>query len=155
MLIYLISNMTFRSSDSTEPWDMMNFTSDSVQASVQLGENGPYRVVYNIISGQNASQDAVTYCTHATPTFLYHLTELLLHWEGAVSVTIYAPDTDAHLTALLIEKLCRCVPEMARVSLHLAFPKDLPPERGEWPGESLQVLKYLTLIVKSSSIKIN
>ena len=118
---------------------MMNFDASLVTPSLQLGDEGPFKVVYNIVTGQNSSHGALTYCTHATPNFLFHLSELLLHWDGAVSVTVYAPGSDAHLTALLVDKLCRCVPQMARVSLHLAFPHDLPPAKGDWPGENLQV----------------
>ncbi|CAB3379391.1 Hypothetical predicted protein [Cloeon dipterum] len=125
-------NYTFRPLDSVDPWDMFSFDPSLSKPSVQLGEKGPYRVVYNIVPGQNASRGAITYCTHATPDFLYHLSELLLHWDGAISVTLFAPGTDAHLAAILVDKLCRCVPQMARVSFHLAFPKDLPPAKGDW-----------------------
>jgi len=121
---------------------MMDFDKSLIKPSAQLGEKSPYRVVYNVLEGQNSSQDEITYCTHATPNFLFHLSELLLHWEGAVSVTVYAPGSDAHLTALLVDKLCRCVPQMAKVSLHLAFPKELPPTKGDWPGENLQVIQH-------------
>ncbi|XP_059488958.1 beta-1,4-glucuronyltransferase 1-like [Neocloeon triangulifer] len=125
-------NFTFKPVDSADPWDMLAFDPGQVQPSVQLGEDGPYRVVYNVVSSLNASRGAITYCTHATPDFIFHLSELLLHWDGAVSVTLYAPGSDAHLAALLVDKLCRCVPQMAQVSVHLSYPKDMPPVKGDW-----------------------
>jgi hypothetical protein len=117
-------------SDDEDPWSMLNWSNTLVKPSLELGKNSPYKVVYNILNGSNMTKNnIITYCTHATPEFLYHISELLKYWDGSISVTVYAPGEDAHLAVIIIERLCKCIPDMHRVSLHITFPSDLPPKR--------------------------
>lgn len=111
-----------------------NWTDKHIAFSPELGEMGPYRVIYNVIevSDYKASNGpvtnfGVTYCTHATPEFLYHVVELVQRWDGPVSVAVYAPCTDAGLSLAIMHHLCRCLPEMSRLSIHLIFPVTHPP----------------------------
>jgi N-acetyllactosaminide beta-1,3-N-acetylglucosaminyltransferase len=123
-------NYSFWSQDNDDPWTMLNYSNDQVQPSLELGKSSPFKVVYNILNSSNNSKDnIITYCTHATPELLYHISELLRHWDGSVSITVYAPGEDAHLAVKLIDRLCKCIPDMHRVSLHITFPSDLPPKR--------------------------
>jgi len=113
----------------------VNWTDKYVAFSPELGEMGPYRVIYNVIkkvSDTKASNGpdtnfGVTYCTHATPEFLYHIVEIVRRWDGPVSLAVYVPCTDAGLSLAIMHHLCHCLPEMSRLSLHLIFPVQHPP----------------------------
>ncbi|XP_046992798.1 uncharacterized protein LOC124605273 isoform X2 [Schistocerca americana] len=75
--------------------DVWNMTELFLEATPQLGNNGPYRVVYNLIEGRFEDNTVgVTYCTHATLEFLYHIAEIVNRWDGPVSVAVFAPGTD-------------------------------------------------------------
>nr|CAD7196236.1 unnamed protein product [Timema douglasi] len=97
----------------------------------QQGEKGPYRVLYNVIEQldplENLDKFNVTYCTHATPEFMYHIVEIVHRWDGPVSVAVFVPYTDAGLCLAIVDHLCRCLPEMSQLSLHFIFPSTLPP----------------------------
>ncbi|CAG2053795.1 unnamed protein product [Timema podura] len=97
----------------------------------QQGEKGPYRVLYNVIERLNPLENLdkfnVTYCTHATPEFMYHIVEIVHRWDGPVSVAVFVPYTDAGLCLAVVDHLCRCLPEMSQLSLHFIFPSTLPP----------------------------
>ncbi|XP_046395042.1 beta-1,4-glucuronyltransferase 1-like [Ischnura elegans] len=115
--------------------NLMNAT-----GSPEMGTNGPYRVLYDVIRGSvdEGAADlkhkkgsavgcigpaAVTYVTHATPEFLYHIAELLGRWEGPLSVAVFAPGTDAGIAHYALSRLCRCLlPQQARrLSVHLVY----------------------------------
>lgn len=49
-------------------------------------------------------------------------------WEGPISVAAFAPHTDAGSILQVVNQLCYCLPDMSRVSLHLVFMKNLPPD---------------------------
>ena len=114
-------NFTYGSLDS------FNWTEKHVAYSPELGKVGPYRVIYDVIKVKQNSGAGVTYCTHATPEFVYNVVEIVRRWDGPVSVAVYAPYTDAGLTLVIINHLCHCMPEMAKLSLHLIFPVNHPP----------------------------
>lgn len=110
-----------------------NWTDKYTTFSPELGEVGPYRVIYNVIKLSDKANDgpvtnfSVTYCTHATPEFLYHIVEIVKRWDGPVSLAIYAPFTDAGFSFAIMHQLCHCLPEMSRLSVHLIFPITHPP----------------------------
>lgn len=111
-----------------------NWTDNYIAFSPELGEMGPFRVIYNVIkvsdnmaSNGPVTKFGVTYCTHATPEFLYHIVEVVQRWDGPVSLAVYAPCTDAGLSLKIMHHLCRCLPEMSRLSIHLIFPITHPP----------------------------
>lgn len=96
----------------------------------ELGLDSEYRVVYNVLESSfisNLSLD-VTYCTHATPEFFLYLAEILHRWQGPVSIAVFVPATDVSLIVCLLERLCPCLPDMTRVSLHFVFPSRYPPQ---------------------------
>lgn len=104
-----------------------NYKHTDVSYSPQLGESGSYRVLYNVIEGINSSKISVTYCTHLTPRFLYHVAEIVQNWEGAISVSAFVPDIDAQLTINMLQQLCHCLPGMERLSVHFVYPTNRPP----------------------------
>ncbi|XP_043289083.1 beta-1,4-glucuronyltransferase 1-like [Venturia canescens] len=66
-------------------------------------------------------------CTHATADQVYHVVELATRWEGPISLAVFAPGFDAGLAVTLLERACRCEPQMAKVTVHLVFPVGRPP----------------------------
>lgn len=131
--------------------ERFNWTDKYMAFSPELGELGPYRVIYNIIkvSDTKASNGpvtdfGVTYCTHATPEFLYHVVEIVRRWDGPVSLAVYAPCTDAGFSLGVMHQLCHCLPEMSKLSVHLIFPITHPPVFTSTALPSSNVLKYPT-----------
>jgi N-acetyllactosaminide beta-1,3-N-acetylglucosaminyltransferase len=111
-----------------------NWTDKYMAFSPELGEMGPYRVIYNVIKVSDneagsspVTKFGVTYCTHATPEFLYHVVEIVRRWDGPVSLAVYAPCTDAGLSLAIMHHMCHCLPEMSKLSIHLIFPITHPP----------------------------
>lgn len=111
-----------------------NWTGKYMAFSPELGELGPYRVIYNVVRISDSKVNnglvtnfSVTYCTHATPEFLYHIVEIVKRWDGPVSLAVYTPCTDAGFSLAIIHQLCHCLPEMSRLSVHLIFPVTHPP----------------------------
>jgi len=112
-----------------ERFDLNNAT---VSSSVELGPKSPYNVIYNVVEGsfqfQDEENDGVTYCTHATPTYIHHVVELARRWDGPISVALYVPGFDAAISVLIVDHLCRCYPEMEKVSFHFVYPVIHPPD---------------------------
>ncbi|XP_068087206.1 beta-1,4-glucuronyltransferase 1 [Anabrus simplex] len=112
--------------------EVFNWTRHTM-ATPELGEASPYRVIYSVIEERYSNPVGtykglgITYCTHATPEFLYHIVEIVRRWDGPVSVAVYAPGTDAGLSLSTLYHMCHCLPEMAHVSVHLIFPTANPP----------------------------
>ncbi|KAJ8873514.1 hypothetical protein PR048_024332 [Dryococelus australis] len=102
------------------------FDASSASHSPGGGAAGPYRVLYNVVQGDPGTA-ALTYCTHATPELLWHVTEVVRRWDGPVSLAVFAPLGDAALCLQLVDRLCRCSPRMSALSLHLVFPARAPP----------------------------
>ncbi|CAA9993680.1 unnamed protein product, partial [Nesidiocoris tenuis] len=108
--------------------DVLNVEEADVAFTPELGEDSDYRVIYDVLEPPaNETSDDVTFCTHATPEFLYYVVEILRRWQGPVSIATFVPSSDASLTLCLVERLCSCVPEMGRLSLHFVFPLAHPP----------------------------
>lgn len=97
----------------------------------ELGRKSPYSVIYNAVRGRaymnHSKYDAVTYATQATPDCLYHVVEIARYWDGPISVAVFVPNYDLHITMQLMMQLCHCYPGMSKVSLHLFYPKKYPP----------------------------
>lgn len=62
--------------------DILELTDNDVKYTPEIGADSNYRIVYNVlVPSYNRSDadsgDKVTYCTHATPEFIYFLAEVL------------------------------------------------------------------------------
>lgn len=101
------------------------------KGSPQLGENGPYSVLYDWIPSIRSftENESVTYTTHTTPEMVSHVGELASRWSGPLSVAIYVPHSDFCLATARVARLRVCGPPAVRerVSWHLFWPKDSPP----------------------------
>lgn len=102
-----------------------------ISGTPQLGKKSPYRVIYNAIErsmfDSSYTMDKVTYATHVTPDFLYHIVEIARFWDGPISVTAFVPNYDLDITMKLFTQLCRCYDGMAKVAVHLMYPiTDMP-----------------------------
>ncbi|XP_074110640.1 beta-1,4-glucuronyltransferase 1 [Cotesia typhae] len=123
---------------------------DKVRFTPQGGENGPYRVLPFIIRSSESELTQIprlTFCTHATADLVYNIVEIVKRWEGPISLTVFSPSRDAELAVRLLDKACRCVPEMRKLSVHLIFPAnqipiiasdDYLPEDGDCAALDLQ-----------------
>lgn len=112
------------------PWTL-NFSSFGVYPSPEAGIKSRYRIIYNAIEAlayRNLSKyDEVTYVTHATPEFIYHIVEIARYWDGPISLSIFVPDYDLAIAMQILNQLCECYHGMAKVSVHLFYPKAFPP----------------------------
>ncbi|XP_011503095.1 PREDICTED: beta-1,4-glucuronyltransferase 1-like [Ceratosolen solmsi marchali] len=98
--------------------------------------SGQHRVLVFAIRGESESVPQVTLCSHASAEQVYGIVELARRWEGPLSFAVYAPGQDAGLAVRLLDRACRCEPAMARVSVHLVFPRD-KPARCLLPGREI------------------
>ncbi|XP_075982089.1 beta-1,4-glucuronyltransferase 1-like isoform X2 [Anticarsia gemmatalis] len=112
--------------------DTLKWDSFRIYPSPETGSQSSYRVIYDAITGMayaNYSKtQAVTYVTQATPEFLYHIVEIARYWDGPISIAVYVPRYDLDLTMQIMKQLCHCYPGMMKVSLHLFYPKRIPPK---------------------------
>ncbi|XP_029048405.1 beta-1,4-glucuronyltransferase 1-like [Osmia bicornis bicornis] len=95
----------------------------------EIGEKSPYRILPFVLRGteERKKLPEVTLCTHATADQVYGIVELARRWEGPLSLAIFTPGLDAGIAITLLDRACRCEPEMYKVSIHLVFPADSPP----------------------------
>lgn len=102
-----------------------------LEGSPQLGEEGPYHVVYNYLKSSRfyGVNETVTYTTHSTPELMRNVGAVSERWDGPVSVAIYVPSTDfcraMHL--LIFLRNCDIAAYREKVTWHLFWPKDYPP----------------------------
>lgn len=112
--------------------DTLDWATFSVHPSPETGNKGLHRVIYNAIKGRayvnHSKYDQVTYATHATPEFLYHIVEIARFWDGPISLSVFVPDYDLDITMQIMTHLCRCYEHMEKVSLHLIYLKMNPPK---------------------------
>ncbi|KAK6619735.1 hypothetical protein RUM43_012495 [Polyplax serrata] len=124
-------NMTFcnfRLGDS----DTFNYTDEDISFSPELGDKSPYRVLYSVVRGfqfNTSETDSVTYVTHTTLEFLFHIVEIVRRWGGPVSVACFLPGTDTTLALKVLEKMCFCLKEMENVNIHFVYPQHHPPRQ--------------------------
>ncbi|XP_017789736.1 PREDICTED: beta-1,4-glucuronyltransferase 1-like [Habropoda laboriosa] len=109
--------------------DVLLYSSTKINGSPEIGEKSPYRVLQFILRGteERNKLPQVTLCTHATADQVYGIVELARRWEGPLSLAIFTPGLDAGIAVALLDRACRCEPEMYKVSVHLIFPLDHPP----------------------------
>ncbi|KAG6446914.1 hypothetical protein O3G_MSEX004671 [Manduca sexta] len=139
--------------------DKLTWGSFPTHPSPETGSKSPYRVVYDAVRGRayrkDGKYDAVTYATQATAEFLYHIVEIARYWDGPISLSVFVPDYDLDICMQIMTQLCHCYPDMAKVSLHLFFPKKYPPKlrsREQWLVPSTDVLTTtanMTLMMKN------
>lgn len=112
--------------------DKLHFEKLQIYPSPESGNRSSYKVIYDAIIGtaylNRTKSQEVTYVTHATPEFLYHLVEIARYWEGPISIAVYVPGFDLDITMQIMKQLCHCYSGMMKVSLHLFYPKRFPPQ---------------------------
>ncbi|CAB3252508.1 unnamed protein product [Arctia plantaginis] len=112
--------------------ERLRFEKLQIYPSPESGNQSSYKVIYDAIIGtaylNRTKSQEVTYVTHATPEFLYHLVEITRYWEGPISIAVYVPGFDLDLTMQIMHQLCHCYPGMMKVSMHLFYPKRFPPQ---------------------------
>lgn len=131
--------------------DSFDWDNVSISESPELKKRGPYRVIYNVIESMKKSDDSkpdVTYCTHITPSFQCNILEIVRRWDGPVSIAAYVPDYDATLSLLLFQRMCQCLPEMSRVSVHFVFPEASPPVFPKSSQVSFSSLESIDALIK-------
>ncbi|XP_054010778.1 beta-1,4-glucuronyltransferase 1-like [Hylaeus anthracinus] len=109
--------------------DVISYPASKVTWSPEIGEKSPYRVLPFVLVGteERNKLPEVTLCTHATADHVYGIVELVRRWEGPLSLAIFTPGLDAGTAVALLDRACRCEPEMYKVSVHLVFPRGHPP----------------------------
>ncbi|XP_043524146.1 beta-1,4-glucuronyltransferase 1-like isoform X4 [Frieseomelitta varia] len=109
--------------------NMLSYPASKVSWSPEIGEKSPYRVLPFILRGteERNKLPQVTLCTHATADQVYGIVELARRWEGPLSLAVFTPGLDANIAVALLDRACRCEPEMYKVSVHLVFPAGRPP----------------------------
>ncbi|XP_076638900.1 beta-1,4-glucuronyltransferase 1 [Colletes latitarsis] len=113
--------------------DVISYPASKVTWSPEIGEKSPYRVLPFVLVGteERNKLPQVTLCTHATADHVYGIVELVRRWEGPLSLAVFTPGLDAGTAVALLDRACRCEPEMYKVSVHLVFPTARPPTLGE------------------------
>ncbi|XP_031844959.1 beta-1,4-glucuronyltransferase 1 isoform X1 [Nomia melanderi] len=113
--------------------DVISYPASKVTWSPEIGEKSPYRVLPFVLVGteERDKLPQVTLCTHATADHVYGIVELARRWEGPLSLAIFTPGLDAGTAVALLDRACRCEPEMYKVSVHLVFPTSRPPALGQ------------------------
>ncbi|XP_008556765.1 beta-1,4-glucuronyltransferase 1 [Microplitis demolitor] len=111
---------------------LFSYPVNEIRYTPQAGEDGPYRVLPFVIRSSVESDGSkpfarLTLCTHATADLVYNVVELVKRWEGPVSLAVFTPGRDAELAVRLLDRACRCEPQMHKLSVHLIFPANLQP----------------------------
>ena len=98
--------------------DVISYPASKVTWSPEIGEKSPYRVLPFVLRGteERNKMPQVTLCTHATADHAYGIVELVRRWEGPLSLAIFTPGFDAGTSVTLLDRACRCEPEMYKVS---------------------------------------
>lgn len=98
--------------------DVISYPASKVTWSPEIGEKSPYRVLPFVLVGteERNKLPQVTLCTHATADHVYGIVELVRRWEGPLSLAIFTPGLDAGTAVALLDRACRCEPEMYKVS---------------------------------------
>lgn len=94
---------------------LLAYTTNNIIGTPAAGEKSPYRVLPFIIRGDDKSLPKLTLCTHATADQIYNIVEIVRRWEGPVSLAVFAPGRDAELAIHLLERVCRCEPQLYKV----------------------------------------
>lgn len=93
---------------------------------------GEYRIVRFFNSNGfdvNWDWNDVTLVTHASLDKLYLLRNLVKHWQGSISISIFVPDLDASYANSALKRLKACDPLVQKyVSFHLVYPADIPAD---------------------------
>ncbi|XP_017753401.1 PREDICTED: beta-1,4-glucuronyltransferase 1-like [Eufriesea mexicana] len=113
--------------------NVLSYPASKITWTPEIGEKSPYRVLPFVLRGteERNKLPQVTLCTHATADQVYGIVELARRWEGPLSLAIFTPGLDAGVAVALLDRACRCEPEMYKVSVHLIFPTGYPPLLGQ------------------------
>ncbi|OAD59524.1 hypothetical protein WN48_09047, partial [Eufriesea mexicana] len=99
--------------------NVLSYPASKITWTPEIGEKSPYRVLPFVLRGteERNKLPQVTLCTHATADQVYGIVELARRWEGPLSLAIFTPGLDAGVAVALLDRACRCEPEMYKVSL--------------------------------------
>lgn len=97
---------------------VLSYPASAVIWRPEIGEKSPYRILPFVLRGteERKKLPEVTLCTHATADQVYGIVELARRWEGPLSLAIFTPGLDAGIAITLLDRACRCEPEMYKVS---------------------------------------
>ena len=102
-----------------------------ISGSPQLGETGPYSVVYNYLRPSRfyGINDSVTYSTHSTLEYMENIGTVAERWDGPVSVAMFVPFTDfcRAIHRIVYLRNCDKAEYREKVSWHIFWLKDSPP----------------------------
>ncbi len=106
----------------------------AVQSARIVDSSGIYKIVNKIVPGYKAEHPAaaerkqVALVTQCSVSHLYQLVDLVLQWQGPISVAVFSPGSHSVTALDTIVRLHRCLPEFRRrVSVHLVFPLTQEP----------------------------
>ncbi|TRY71868.1 hypothetical protein TCAL_12727 [Tigriopus californicus] len=98
-----------------------------------LNQIGYIKYLQNLVVGSEwlelSSQSKVTLFSQSSLDHLSSLVKVGEQWKGPISVAIYVPGVDFHLTKLYINYLQNCHPQlMSRMTVHFGVPLDCTPD---------------------------
>ncbi|XP_044748829.1 beta-1,4-glucuronyltransferase 1-like [Coccinella septempunctata] len=115
----------------------LNFSESDLHFPPQEGTNSSYRVLYNVVEGDvEESVPKVTYVTHVTVDFVLFIPEIVRYWNGPISIAAFVPAQDAQIFFQKLFRICLCLADMSRVSIHLVFPVNFEPYLEEFTNSS-------------------
>lgn len=98
-----------------------------------IKQRGNYWVLYNYVLADRTFHcyESITYTTQSDYTFLDNLIPLVSRWKGPISVALYAPGEDFHVTVDSIAYLRNCESPLIKkyVSFHLFFESEHTPKQ--------------------------
>lgn len=113
-----------------------------------IKQRGNYWVLYNYVQAEKTFHcyESITYTTQSDYTFLDNLIPLVDRWKGPISVALYAPGEDFHVTVDSIAYLRNCETPLIKkfVTFHIFFEGEHIPKQVIFT--SMVLLFYLCYI---------
>lgn len=98
-----------------------------------IKQRGNYWVLYNYVRAEKSFHcyESITYSTQSDYTFLDNLMPLVERWKGPISVALYAPGEDFHVTVDSIAYLRNCETPLIKkyVTFHIFFEAEHTPKQ--------------------------
>lgn len=98
-----------------------------------IKQRGNFWVLYNYVLAEKTFHcyESVTYTTQSDYSFLDNLIPLVERWKGPISVALYAPGEDFHVTVDSIAYLRNCETPLIKkyVTFHIFFEAEHTPKQ--------------------------